>query len=144
LQGYRKSGCIGFLRLALELDPEYVEVGVFGIKHAADFDSLTFEAVDKVWPVEMVDVFSVFAGHENQTASEVLDAVLGAGGGRSAHGLGFEHFLVGAGQGVNVQGALAVGNFSVKEARSAGLGIVGLRLNNDRYGYDCSRAEKLR
>jgi len=129
--------------LIVELNLQHMQVGVFGIEYAIDFHSLAFEAVNEVRAIEMVDISSVFAGHEDQIAAEVLDAVLGAGGRSAAHRLGFEHLLMRAGQGMDVQGALAVGNFSVKEASGAGWRIVRLGLNKNRCDYYCRGAENL-
>jgi hypothetical protein len=53
----------------------------------------------------------------------VFDTVLRAGTRAPTHVLGLQHLFVRPGQRVNIEGTLAVGNFSVKGSYTTTLGI---------------------
>jgi hypothetical protein len=73
----------------------------------------------QIGPVEAVHIVP---DRENQIAAEMLDTIYRAGVRRAAHRLRLEHLLVRAGERVNIQGALAVRNFSTKDAGSLPIG----------------------
>src|SRR5579864_1730745 len=100
----------------------------FGIQNPGDHHSLSFEAVHLIGPVEAVNVVP---GRQDEIPSQALDAINRAGIRGPAHRFRLEHFLMRARERVNVQGTLAVGNFSVKLARGLCMGDAGRRQHAD-------------
>jgi hypothetical protein len=98
--------------LHFEFNFFYVDGFGFGIQSARDFGFLSRELADGILFVEAIDGFP---GRKDEFASQILDAVERTGCGGSAHGLGLEHLLVGTGERVYVEGALAVGNLTPKD-----------------------------
>lgn len=78
-----------------------------GPEHTDEFDSLAGELGGFLLVVEAV---YVRLGRQDVISAEILHAVVGAFGGAAAHRFGLQHFLVGTGKGMDVEGALAIGN----------------------------------
>jgi hypothetical protein len=72
--------------------------------------------------IKMID--PAFGG-KHELSSEPRDTIKRTGRRRLASGTGFrfQHFVVRFGQGVNVKGALAVGNFAAKHRRLLGAAV---------------------
>jgi len=85
-----------------------------GVEDASDYNSSAFEAMHHVEAVESVDVVS---RGENKIAAETLDAVDRARVRGASHRFRLEHFPVRPREGMDVQGALAIGDFSPEDAR---------------------------
>src|ERR1035437_4331524 len=95
-----------------------------GVESAGDHHSPPFEAMHQIGPVEAVNLIP---DRQDEIAAEMLDAIDGACIRRAAHRLRLEHFLMRPRERVHVQGALAVGNFSAKDARVLPMGGAGQR-----------------
>src|SRR2546425_12693923 len=91
-----------------------------GIQNAQDLHLLAFETVHQIRTIEAIDVLP---RRKDKIAAEMLDAIHSAGVGGTSHGLGLEHFLMRASQRVNVEGALAVGDFTAKAFRGCTLAV---------------------
>src|SRR5271165_6027313 len=83
-----------------------------GIQNAGEFHFLSLETMYQVGAIEPEDVFS---RRQDQIASQMFNAIHRTGIGGAAHGLGFEHLLMRAREGMNIQGALAVGDLAAED-----------------------------
>src|SRR5271169_1686808 len=87
-----------------------------------------------------VEAVNIVPGGQDETAAQMLDAIYRAGVRRATHRFRFEHFLMRAGKRVNVQSALAVGNFPAKNVWGLSIGGAGQGQHSDGTPNHCSNS----
>jgi hypothetical protein len=91
----------------------YVDCVGFRIEHSVHSNLISDKPTRQVLIVQMIDILS---RNQHELTAQPFDAINGTGASRVSRraGLGLQHLLMRLGQRVNIEGTLAIGDFTAK------------------------------